>query len=118
MPFELRYKRSQLRLINILITIPVRVSSKKAKLYIVKNRADSVVSHIRKGQFDVEEEEKMANTIRYKKIIKSDISLRKLADRFEVYYIKFHRRMKDQQNRLNYNGRNTLLIEEQETVIF
>ena len=60
----------------------------------------------------------MTNVIRYKEIIESDINLRKLADRFEVYYIKLYRRMKSQQNRLNYNGRNTLLTEEQETAIF
>ena len=60
----------------------------------------------------------MINIIRYKKIIKPDISLRNLANRFEIYYIKLHRRMKGQQNRLNYNNRNTLLTEEQKTAIF
>ena len=94
MPPEPRHKRNQLRLTNTPIATPVRVSGKRAKLYIVKNRADSAVGHIRKGQFDAEEEEKMANIIRYKETIKPDISLRKLANRFEVYYIKLYRRMK------------------------
>ena len=48
MPFKPRYKKKQLRLTNTLIITPIRVSNKKAKLHIIKNRADSAVGHIRK----------------------------------------------------------------------
>ena len=49
MPPKPRYKKNQLRLTNTLIIIFIRVNNKRANLYIIKNRANSAVNHIRKG---------------------------------------------------------------------
>ena len=118
MPPEPRHKKNQLRLTNTPISSPVRVSGKRAKRLIANERADGAVGPVCKHEFNAEEEERIANTIRYKETIEPEISLRKVAEKFEVCHVKLHRRIKGTQNRLNCGGRNTLLTDEQETAIF
>ena len=67
----------------------------------------------------MQEEERIANALRYKEIINLLISLRKLGEMFDVYYIKLFRRMKGiSKIRLNYEGYLILLDSEQEAAVF